>query len=126
MRFDLETRYADYDTAGHVNNAVYLTYFEIARTKAWVAMLGPEAAVSYVLAEALVRYVSRAQLGEPLAVEITTAEVRSRSWTWRYRVVDARGDRLVAEGHTVQVMFDYAAGVPTHVPDALREQLARV
>ena len=41
MRFRLETRYADYDTKGHVNNAVYLTYFEVARVeyyrafKAW-------------------------------------------------------------------------------------------
>ena len=40
MRFPLPVRYADYDTKGHVNNATYLTYFEIARQRAWVDVMG--------------------------------------------------------------------------------------
>jgi len=31
----IETRFADFDMMGHVNNAVYFTYMEIARTKYW-------------------------------------------------------------------------------------------
>ena len=79
MRFDLETRYNYYDVAGHVNNAVYLTYFEVARVKAWSAMVGARQDVAFVIAEASVRYVSRAQLGEPLAIDIRTAEVRDKA-----------------------------------------------
>ena len=36
MRVSLQPRYSDYDSSGHVNNAVYLTYFEIGRVYAWL------------------------------------------------------------------------------------------
>ena len=35
MRFPVVTRYSDYDSKGHVNNAVYLTYFEAAKHALW-------------------------------------------------------------------------------------------
>ncbi len=126
MRFDLETRYNDYDTAGHVNNAVYLTYFEVARMKVWAALVGPRRDVGFVIAEASVRYVSRAQLGDPLAIDIRTAEVRDKAWVWSYRVLDSRDGRLVADGRTVQVMYDFAAGSAVPIPAELRSRLADV
>ena len=126
MRFDLETRYNDYDTAGHVNNAVYLTYFEVARMKAWSAMVGARRDVAFVIAEASVRYVSRAQLGEPLAIDIRTAEVRDKAWVWSYRILDSRDGRLVADGRTVQVMFDFATGSAVPIPPEIRGKLADV
>jgi acyl-CoA thioester hydrolase len=126
MRFDLETRYNDYDTAGHVNNAVYLTYFEVARVKAWSAMVGARRDFTFVIAEASVRYVSRAQLGDPLAIDIRTAEVRDKAWVWSYRILDSRDGRLVADGRTVQVMFDFAAGTAVPIPAEIRSKLADV
>ena len=126
MRFDLETRYNDYDTAGHVNNAVYLTYFEVARMKAWSAMVGARRDVAFVIAEASVRYVSRAQLGEPLAIDVRTAEVRDKAWVWSYRILDSRDGRLVADGRTVQVMFDFATGSAVPIPPEIRSKLADV
>jgi acyl-CoA thioester hydrolase len=126
VRFRLATRYADYDTKGHVNNAVYLTYFEIARERAWLERVAGEPDFPFVIAEARVRYASEAMIGEPLDVEITTSEVRTKAWVWRYRVLDARDDRLVAEGETVQVMFDYGARKSVPIPDALRGRLADV
>ena len=126
MRFDLETRYNDYDVAGHVNNAVYLTYFEVARVKAWNAMVGARQDVAFVIAEASVRYVSRAQLGEPLAIDIRTAEVRDKAWVWSYRILDSRDGRLVADGRTVQVMFDFATGSAVPIPPEIRSKLADV
>ena len=126
MRFQLETRYADYDTKGHVNNAVFLTYFEIARARAWLEVVGGALDFPFVVAEATVRYVSEAMIGEPLDVEIATAEVRSKAWVWRYRVVDRRDERLVAEGSTVQVMFDYEARRSIPIPEELKAKLASV
>ena len=126
MRFRLATRYADYDTKGHVNNAVYLTYFEIARAKLWIEAMREDLDFPYVVAEARVRYASEAMIGEPLDVEITTSEVRSKAWVWRYRVLDARDDRLVAEGETVQVMYDYGSRKSIAVPTEIRERLSLV
>jgi acyl-CoA thioester hydrolase len=126
MRYPVATRYADYDTKAHVNNAVYLTYFELARERAWLESVGGSPDFPFIIAEATVRYVSEAKIGEPLAIEIATSEVRTKAWVWRYRLVDARDDRLVAEGSTVQVMYDYEHGRTTPIPDDIRARLARV
>jgi acyl-CoA thioester hydrolase len=126
VRFRLETRYADYDTKGHVNNAVYLTYFEVARVRAWLEAVGGSPDAPFIIAEATVRYVRPAMIGTPLDIEIATSEVRNRAWVWRYRVFDARDDALVAEGQTVQVMYDYEAGRTVEIPADVRAGLARV
>lgn len=126
MRFPLATRYADYDTKGHVNNAVYLTYFEMARARAWLDAVGGDADFPFILAEAQVRYASEAMIGDPLEIEITTSEVRTKAWVWQYRILNARDDRLVAEGSTVQVMFDYDAKRPIPIPEGLRPRLEGV
>jgi len=61
-----------------------------------------------------------------LAIEIETTEVRTKAWVWRYRLLDARDDRLVAEGSTVQVMYDYERGATVPIPEEIRERLGHV
>lgn len=127
MRFSLELRYPDYDAKGHVNNAVYLTYFEMARARAWTGPLGgTETDIPFIVAEASVRYVSEARIGDPLDIEMCTTEIRTKAWVWSYRVIDPRDDRLVAEGRTVQVMYDYEARAPVPIPEAMRPRLESV
>ena len=125
MRFSLQTRFNDYDSKGHVNNAVYLTYFELGRVQAWLAA-GGEVDGDFILAEAKISYKSPALMGDPLDLEVTTSEIRTKAWVWRYRIVDSRDERLVAEGETVQVMFDYESRRTVPIPPAIREGLARV
>lgn len=126
MRFPLETRYADYDSKGHANNAVYLTYFEMARRRVWVDYMHGDADFPFIVAEATVRYVSEAKIGQPLDIEIVTSEVRTKAWVWSYVIRATEGDRVVAEGRTVQVMYDYAARRTMPIPDAMRALLATI
>ena len=131
LRFPIATRYSDYDTKGHVNNAVYLTYFEWARLQAWrkVATGKPgltETDISdppLIVAEARVKYVSPANIGVPLAIEISVKEVRTKGFSFAYRVVASDDDRVVAEGDTVQVAYDYRAGRTMTIPPGMREAL---
>jgi acyl-CoA thioester hydrolase len=124
MRFPLHTRYGDYDTKGHVNNAAYLTFFEIARDHLWVQVLGEDPGLPFIIAAAEVRYVSPARVGEALDVEIETGQIRTKAWVWRYRVRERASDRLVADGQTTQVLYDYGAGRSVAIPERLRERLA--
>jgi acyl-CoA thioester hydrolase len=126
MRIPLATRYADYDTKGHVNNAVYLTYFEMARHQAWVERMGGNADFPFIVAEATVRYVSQAMIGEALDIEICTIEVRTKAWVWSYVIRAQADERVVAEGRTVQVMFDYEQGRTMPIPDDMRVRLSAV
>ena len=131
LRFPLLTRYSDYDTKGHVNNAVYLTYFEWARMQAWMSHIVRMGGVSgadvadppVIVAEARVKYVSPANIGVPLEIELSVKEIRTKGFSFGYRIVDARDDRLIAEGETVQVTYDYEAGRTMPIPPALRKAL---
>ena len=40
FKVDVQVRFRDLDARGHVNNAVYLTYFEIARLALWAEVSG--------------------------------------------------------------------------------------
>ena len=124
MRFPLATRYADYDTKGHVNNAIYLTYFEEARNRAWTEAMGQDADFSFILAEATVRYRTEAMIGEALDIEIRTVEIRTKAWVWEYVIRHVADERVVADGRTVQVMYDYAGKCTVPIPITLRERLA--
>ncbi len=126
MRFPIVTRYPDYDSKGHANNAVYLTYFENARHEVWTEVFGGEEDFPFILAEATVRYVSEAMLGERLDIEIHTSEVRTKAWVWSYVIRTRDTDRVVAEGQTVQVMYDYEAKQTVPIPDDVRQKLATV
>ena len=124
IRVPIQVRYNDYDDRGHVNNAVYLTYFELGRVAAW-REVAQGAELGFIVASARVDYRSPAVPGDPLAVEVSTGDVRTKAFTWRYRVVDERDDRLVAEGETTQVLYDYAAGRSIAIPGPVREALLR-
>jgi acyl-CoA thioesterase FadM len=52
-------------------------------------------------------------------------EIRTKAWVWAYRIIDPRDERLVAEGRTVQVMFDYVAQRTMPIPDSIRAVLSR-
>ena len=131
LRFPLATRYSDYDTKGHVNNAMYLTYFEWSRVQAW-HQVAPAAGIAaadiadppLIVAEARVKYVSPANIGVPLAIEIGVKEVRTKGFSFSYRVVASEeNDRLVAEGETVQVAYDYSAGRTVPISPEMRRAL---
>jgi acyl-CoA thioester hydrolase len=135
MLIPIHTRYTDYDTKGHVNNAIYLTYFEMARAHAWREMVlripasriahpSPRADEPlFILAEATVRYVSAAMIGESLEIEIRIAEIRTKAWVWEYLIRCVDDGRTIAEGKTAQVWFDYEARKSVPIPEEMRTAL---
>ncbi len=109
FRTVIPVRFRDIDALGHVNNSVYLTYFEIARTDYFSAALGKVHTledISIVVAESHCRYRLPILYGERLVAEIGIGAVRSRSFEILYRLRTGDDDRLAAEGSTVQVAVD--------------------
>jgi acyl-CoA thioester hydrolase len=123
MRFPVTTRYSDFDSKGHVNNAVYLTYFEAAKHLLWTDVWKRDPDPPFVVAEASVRFASPARIGDPLEIDIITDEIRTKAWVWKFIVRDTRDGRLVAEGKTVQVYYDYVARQARAIPDDVRALL---
>ena len=126
FRTTVDIRFRDVDALGHVNNAVYFTYFEIARSAYFAAVQGRRLGVEdfgIVVAEASCRYRSPAFYGERLIVEVATTSLRSRSFELRYRITAEDDGRLVAEGRTVLVAYDHRARRTTTLSPAFRRQI---
>ena len=122
----LRVRFRDLDAYNHVNNAVYLTYFEEARI-AFITAIGlrdlfsPER--STVIAHAEVDYRAPALFGDQLDIEVTVGEVRNSSYALHYRIIRRSDGKLIATGKTVQVCFNFALNAPTRLPEAWRTLL---
>jgi acyl-CoA thioester hydrolase len=115
-------RFRDTDAMGHLNNAVYMTFFEVARTAYWAALTGSRNyhEVPFILAHTTIDFRSPAFVYETLLVGIRMARVGTSSFDYAYRIVEETSGRLVCEGRSVQVIFDYAKGASYPMPDDLR------
>jgi acyl-CoA thioester hydrolase len=118
----IEVRFRDCDALGHVNNAVYATYFEIARFGYWREALayGDEHPFSFIIARIECNFRSQVRPGELIDVQARVSGVGRTSFTFEYRVLAAADGRLVADGSSVQVMFDYETQRSLPVPAELR------
>ena len=123
----IEVRFVDTDAFGHVNNAVYLSYFEAARAGYYAKVMGTpfgtgESAAehTFVIAEAHVTYRAPAFFGETLLVGCRFDWTGKSSFGLAYRVRaedSAVGSaRVVADGATTQVMFDLVRNRVARVP----------
>jgi len=120
----VEVRFRDCDPMGHVNNAVYLTYLELARFAYWKAAEIERLAgeVSYIIARVEIDFRSPAVTGDVLDVGIRVTGFGRTSFSMAYEIRD-EGGRLVATAKSVQVAYDYAAGKTVPLPDAIRERI---
>lgn len=126
--FTMEHRvvFRDVDMLGHVNNAVYATYFETARLE-YLYAVGGEAANSFplILAEITITYKSPAFLRETLEVGARVAEVRNSSFVVDSQIIEKSTGRLVATSRAVIVHYDYAAKRSAPLPQEWRERFAQ-
>ena len=119
---EIDVRFADTDAMGHVNNAKYLTYCEMARIRYWTDVTGEpiapghEGAESLILAEARITYRAPVFHGERVTVETRATRLGRSSFVLEHRLTARPGDdgpRLVATSESVMVRYDYATEKPT-------------
>jgi acyl-CoA thioester hydrolase len=121
----IEVRFRDCDAMGHVNNAVYLTYLEIARFAYWKAAdIGRlEGDISYIIARVEIDFRASAVTGDVIDVALAVRAIGRSSFTFEYEIRDESGT-LIASAKSVQVAYDYAAKQSVAVPDAIRARIS--
>jgi acyl-CoA thioester hydrolase len=115
----LEIRYRDLDPYGHVNNAVYLEFFEKIRICYWRVLAdmagiekleaGDVPGARYVIAETSVRYKAPIFFENTLHGAARMRTVGNRSYTMDFELRTGEtygGGTLVAEGFAAHVFFD--------------------
>jgi acyl-CoA thioester hydrolase len=120
-----QVTWRDLDALGHVNNAVYLTYFELARTKYWMDLTGGSKAhdISFIVARTECNF--RQQLGflEDIEIRVRVGEIRSSSFDFDYEIARDNGTDIAADGKVVVVHFDWQSNSKRTIDDELRRKI---
>ena len=118
----VEATLRDTDLVGHVNNGVYLNWFEEVRTRYVVERIGRMSAgeVSFIMASATLNFRSPVQMLEVVDLYCGPVRVGTKSWELAYEFRARSDGRLVCEGSSVQVQFDYGSHQTVPVPDDWR------
>ena len=107
--FKVQVRFSDLDVLGHVNNSVYLTYFESARVYYFKHLLGTDwdwATDSVVLVKNEVEYMRPILLHDVPEVEVYTVRIGSKSFTFGYTI--RVNDVVHSKGMSTLVAYDVA------------------
>jgi acyl-CoA thioester hydrolase len=134
-------RFGDLDAMRHLNNVVFLRYFETARinylnslfdthdpatsvSPAHPRKLGQAGDVTgfgFIFASCHIDYRSPGQFDEEVAIRVRPAEIGTKSLKLEF---DMRvGERLLAEGYGVLVGYDYESQQSAPLPEGLKDKL---
>ena len=120
----VKVRFRDIDAFGHVNNAVYFTYMEVARVE-YITHVGLRTSDMprpfFIVAAAACQYKAPIQLNTALTLKVRVSRLGKSSFDMEYHFVDETSGQLLATGHTTQVIYDYVDQHSVPMPDEWRK-----
>jgi acyl-CoA thioester hydrolase len=125
---DIVVRWGDMDALGHVNNIVYLQYFETARVE-YLMRLGLGAPgptwqrSGLIMGSNSCRYRAPVTYPDTLSVGARTSAIGEDRVKMHHTAVSQKLGRVVAEGEAVIVSYDYAAGQRAMLPADIRDAI---
>lgn len=126
--YRLPLRWADADSYGHVNNAIFLRYMEEARTRMFQDVLPTDEAGrrqhAFVVSQSLVDY--RAPLlyrEEPVDVDVQVVNCRGAKLELGYTIRDA--EHIYAEATIKLAAYNLDTGRPRRISEPELEFFAR-
>jgi acyl-CoA thioester hydrolase len=128
VEVEVPVAWGDMDAFQHVNNTVFLRWFETARIAYFQKVAMPTGvggtAPGPILARATVDFKKPVTFPDRIKVRARVPKVGNTSFTMQYQA-ESEKQGVVAEGEGVIVMFDYERGEKTPVDAGLRERIAK-
>lgn len=122
----ISIRFSDMDAYGHVNNAVYLTYFEIARSNYWREVIKwnwNENGI--ILGRSEINYLKPLTLNDEIACYVRTTRIGTSSFDVMHVLVKItpNGEEICTTGKTVCISYDYGANKSVPIPKSQRQNM---
>jgi len=118
--------FRDLDAIGHVNNSVFFTYFEIARTYLWFELNGGQKPfdIGFIVARAECDF--RQQLGmEPIDICVRIGEMRNTSLDFLYEIRKNGGQQVAAYGKVIVVLYDWKKQSKVEITEEFKQKVGR-
>lgn len=123
----IQVRFADIDVMGHVNNAVYLSYFEMTRVHYFQELLGLTwdwKAHGVLLVRNEIDYIKPILIQHVPEITMFLEEIGSKSIRLSYEV-KVNGE-LYTKGASVMVTFDSIANKTIPVPEEMKVAMEKL
>ncbi len=127
---NVEIRFVDVDAFGHVNNANYLTYLEMARVKYFDEVADWQynwSKQGIIVAKAEVDFIIPIRFKDEITVSTRCSRLGNKSFDLEYRIVRMFKDQeqLMADAVTVMVAFDYVEKKSIEIPAEWKEAIMK-
>jgi acyl-CoA thioester hydrolase len=126
---DIQTRWADNDLYGHVNNVTFYSYFDTVINRYLIDAGGLDihdgGIVGYAV-ETMCRFHRPVAYPEALQAGLRVGRLGTSSARYEIGIFGDGNDDAVADGHFVHVFVDRAANAPVPIPDRVRAALERL
>ena len=124
FRFEIQVRYSDMDMLGHANNAVYLTYLELARLGYFKEVIRQEwKEVALVLAHASMDYKIPVTPEVIPVVHIRTTRLGNSSLHLENMITNPQGNILFFSSAMVLVAINTKTGRSTPIPESEKQKI---
>ncbi|MCO5259528.1 MAG: acyl-CoA thioesterase [Crocinitomicaceae bacterium] len=123
----IQVRFADLDTMGHVNNTVYLSYFEYARVHYFNELLGLNwdwKKFGVLVARNEINYHLPVLLNDTPQVEILLDSIGAKSFTLAYEI--KVNGKITTTGKSVLVCFDASSHQSIPVSEEWKQALSQL
>jgi len=118
-RTDIQVRFADSDALGHINNASFATYAEMARLE-FLSTLG-ESVQRMILANLVIDFRRQVLVADAVHVDSWVEKLGNTSMSIAHTIF--ANDEPAAEIKSVVVYFDYASSKAMPLTQEMREGL---
>jgi acyl-CoA thioester hydrolase len=124
---NISVRFKDIDSMGHVNNAVFFTFFEEGRKEFFNKMFNISKLddINFILAHISCDFLKPVKINDLITLQLWIGETRSKSFTFIYKLINRKNDLIVhAKGKSVQVFFDYKKNCTIPVPNEFFDKIS--
>ena len=124
--FPVQLRFSDVDQLGHVNNSVYFSLYDLAKTTYFNDVMGLENKwheAKIVIANIQANFLSPVFFRENIAIQTTTVHLGNKSLTLLQQAINADTGEVKCTCRTVMVGYDAETKTSQPISDEWRKAI---
>ncbi len=120
-----QIRFSDVDQFGHVNNSVYFSLYDLAKTTYVNDVLGNAkwGEIGIVVANINANFFMPVFFSDKMEIETAVVQLGNKSFTLLQRAVSVESREVKCECRTVMVLYDLLTKEPMLIPDEYKKAI---
>ncbi|MGN0937249.1 thioesterase family protein [Acinetobacter sp. YH16056_T] len=126
--FPIQTRWADNDMYGHVNNVTYYSYFDTAANALLIQHAGfdlQKTPIIGLVVDSACSFLQELSYPEIIEVGVAIEKIGNSSLRYDLAIFKQGQNEAAAQGHFVHVFVDRQTRKSTSIPDDMRDALTQ-